>query len=229
VVDLIAFSDQDLLNQVDGRQVKLNSGTVTLHTKNATIVVYGMSGMDQFLNIISDPNIAYLMMMLGFFGIMFEFFNPGAILPGIIGVISLILAFYAMHSLPVNYAGLALVIFGVLLLLLEIKVVSHGMLAIGGVISLAVGFDDADQGQFAIGTYRHFYFAHHHHQHDNCLFLPFRDRRRTKGSKAQTYNWPRSHEGSNWCCPRDAWTGREGKCQWRNLERISCLGDDRQG
>lgn len=139
VVDLMAFSDQDLLNQVNGKEIKLNSGVVTLHTKNATIETYKMSAIDRLLNIISDPNIAYLMMMLGFFGILFELFNPGAILPGMIGVVSLIFAFYAMRTLPINYAGLALIIFGVLLLLLEIKIVSHGMLAIGGIISLLLG------------------------------------------------------------------------------------------
>ena len=139
VVDLIAFSDKDLLNQVDGKQVKLNSGIVTLHTKNAVIETFEMSPLDKLFNIISDPNIAYLMMMLGFFGILFELFNPGAILPGIVGVISLVMAFYAMRTLPINYAGLALIIFGVLLLLLEIKIVSHGMLAIGGIISLLLG------------------------------------------------------------------------------------------
>jgi len=139
VVDLIAFSDKDLLIQVDGLQVKLNDGTVTLHTKNAEIETFQMSALDKLFNIISDPNIAYLMMMLGFFGILFELFNPGAILPGIIGVISLVMAFYAMRTLPINYAGLALIIFGVLLLLLEIKIVSHGMLAIGGIISLLLG------------------------------------------------------------------------------------------
>lgn len=139
VVDLVAFSDRDLLNQLDGRQIKLNRGTVTLQTKNVAVENYGMSFIDKFLNIISDPNIAYLMMMLGFFGILFEFFNPGAILPGIVGVVALVLAFYAMNSLPVNYAGLALIIFGIILLLLEIKVVSHGMLAIGGIASLLLG------------------------------------------------------------------------------------------
>lgn len=139
VVDLIAFSDKDLLNQVDGRQIKLSTGTVTLHTKNAPIEVFGMTALDKFFNIISDPNIAYLMLMLGFFGVLFELFNPGAILPGIVGVIALVLAFYSMRTLPVNYAGLALIIFGVLLLLLEIKIVSHGMLAIGGIASLLLG------------------------------------------------------------------------------------------
>ena len=139
VVDLIAFSDKDLLNQVDGKQIKLSRGYVTLHTKNAPVAVFRMTPLDKFLNIISDPNIAYLMLMLGFFGILFELFNPGAILPGIIGVIALVLAFYSMRTLPVNYAGLALIIFGVLLLLLEIKIVSHGMLAIGGIASLLLG------------------------------------------------------------------------------------------
>ena len=139
VVDMIAFSDQDLLNQLDGKEIKLNSGMVTLHTKNATVETYSMSTVDKLLNIISDPNIAYLLMMFGFFGILFELFNPGAILPGIAGVIALVFAFYAMHTLPVNYAGLALIVFGVVLLLLEIKVVSHGMLAIGGIVSLLLG------------------------------------------------------------------------------------------
>jgi membrane-bound serine protease (ClpP class) len=139
VVDLIAFSDQDLLNQIDGKEIKLNSGIVKLHTKNATVEAYNMSTMDQWLNIISDPNVAYMMMMIGFFGILFELMNPGAILPGIIGVIAMIFAFYALHTLPVNYAGLSLIIFGVLLLVLEIKIVSHGMLAIGGIASLLLG------------------------------------------------------------------------------------------
>ncbi len=139
VVDLMAFSDQDLLNQIDGKEIKLNSGVVKLHTKNAVIETYSMSAIDKLFNIISDPNIAYLMMMLGFFGILFELFNPGAILPGMIGVIALIFAFYAMRTLPINYAGLALIIFGVLLLLLEIKIISHGMLAIGGITSLLLG------------------------------------------------------------------------------------------
>ena len=139
VVDLMAFSDKDLLNQVDGKQIKLNSGVVTLHTKNATIETFKMSAIDKLFNILSDPNIAYLMMMLGFFGVLFELFNPGAILPGIIGVIALILAFYAMRTLPINYAGLALIIFGILLLLLEIKIISHGMLAIGGIAALLLG------------------------------------------------------------------------------------------
>jgi membrane-bound serine protease (ClpP class) len=98
-----------------------------------------MGFIEKLLDLISDPNIAYILLLLGMYGVMFELYNPGAILPGIVGVISLILAFYSMHSLPINYAGLALIIFGVILFLLEIKIVSHGLLAIGGVISLLLG------------------------------------------------------------------------------------------
>ena len=139
VIDLIAKNEQDLLNKVDGKQVELSSGTITLRTKNASIESFKMSFVEKFLDIISDPNIAYILLLLGMYGVMFELYNPGAILPGIVGVISLILAFYSMHSLPINYAGLALIIFGVILFLLEIKIVSHGLLAIGGVISLLLG------------------------------------------------------------------------------------------
>jgi len=138
-VDLIAKNEQDLLNLVDGKTIVLNNGTKTLHTKTARIERYEMNVFQKFLNIISDPSIAYILLMLGMFGILFEFFNPGAILPGIVGVISLILAYYAMHTLPVNFAGLALIIFALFLFLLEIKIVSHGMLAIGGIVSLLLG------------------------------------------------------------------------------------------
>jgi len=112
---------------------------VTLHTKGAVIEPYEMGTIDKILNILSDPNIAYILMLVGMFGVLFELYNPGAILPGIIGVISLILAFYTMHSLPINYAGLALIIFAIVLFLLEIKIVTHGMLAIGGIVSLLLG------------------------------------------------------------------------------------------
>jgi membrane-bound serine protease (ClpP class) len=139
VIDLIANNENDLLRLTDGRQVETASGIKTLHTRDARVISREMGTAEKILNIISDPNIAYLLMMLGFFGIMFELYNPGAILPGIVGVISLILAFYSMHTLPVNYAGLALIIFAIVLFLLEIKIMSHGMLAIGGAVSLLLG------------------------------------------------------------------------------------------
>lgn len=139
VIDLIASNDEDLLNQLDGKTIQLTSGEVTLHTKGAAIEVYEMGTLDKLLNVLSDPNIAYILMLMGMFGILFELYNPGAILPGIVGVISLILAFYTMHTLPINYAGLALIIFAIVLFILEIKIVTHGLLAVGGVISLLLG------------------------------------------------------------------------------------------
>lgn len=139
VIDLVASNESELLRLIDGKQVELGSGIKTLHTRNAKVILVEMEAIEKLLNIISDPNIAYLLMMLGFFGILFELFNPGAILPGIVGVISLVLAFYSLHTLPVNYAGLALIIFAIVLFLLEIKVMSHGMLAIGGAVSLLLG------------------------------------------------------------------------------------------
>jgi membrane-bound serine protease (ClpP class) len=139
VIDLIANNEHELMNLIDGKQIEVAAGTKTLHTKNARIQLFEMGMIEKILNIVSDPNIAYVLMMLGFFGIMFELFNPGVILPGIVGVISLILAFYSLHTLPINYAGLALIIFAIVLFLLEVKVMSHGMLAIGGIISLLLG------------------------------------------------------------------------------------------
>ena len=88
---------------------------------------------------ISDPNIAYILLLLGLYGVLFELYNPGAILPGIVGVICFTMAFYSMHTLPINYAGVALIVFAIILFLLDIKVVSHGLLTIGGVISLLLG------------------------------------------------------------------------------------------
>jgi len=139
VINVVAVNEKDLLNQVDGKQVQLNNGTKTLYTKNATVEDLEMGFFQKVLSRLSDPNIAYIIMMLGFFGLLFELFNPGAIFPGIVGVICLILAFYSMSSMPVNYAALALIIFGIILYLLEIKIVSHGMLAIGGTISVLLG------------------------------------------------------------------------------------------
>jgi membrane-bound serine protease (ClpP class) len=139
VIDLIAKNEQELLTRIDGKKVELDAETITLRTKNASIEQIEMGFIEKLLDLISDPNIAYILLLLGMYGVMFELYNPGAILPGIVGVISLILAFYSMHSLPINYAGLALIIFGVILFLLEIKIVSHGLLAIGGVISLLLG------------------------------------------------------------------------------------------
>jgi membrane-bound serine protease (ClpP class) len=139
VIDLIAVSEQDLLSQLDGKQVELESGRVTLHTKGVRLVPQEMSFAEKILNILSDPNVSYIMMLLGLYGILFELYSPGAILPGIVGVIALVLAFYSMHVLPIDYAGLGLIVFSIILFLLEVKIASHGLLAIGGVVSLMLG------------------------------------------------------------------------------------------
>jgi len=139
VIDLLAVNTKDLLDKIDGKNIELQTGTHTLHTRGARIEPMEMGFAEKILNIICDPTVAYVLMMLGVYGLLFELYNPGAIFPGIIGVIALVLAFYSFHTLPVNYAGLTLIIFGVVLFLLEIKIVSHGLLAIGGTVSLLIG------------------------------------------------------------------------------------------
>ena len=139
VIDLIAKNTNDLLDKINGRKIQTVSGVSILHTKDAKIVNVDMSFQQKLLSILSDPNIAYILLMLGFYGLLFELYNPGSIFPGVIGVISLVLAFYSMHTLPINYAGLALIIFGIILFILEIKIISHGLLTIGGVICLVLG------------------------------------------------------------------------------------------
>jgi membrane-bound serine protease (ClpP class) len=139
VINIIAITQKDLLTQLDGKTVELNNRSKVLHTKNAEVAYLEMGFFQKVLSRLSDPNIAYIIMMLGFYGLLFELFSPGAIFPGVVGVICLILAFYSMSSMPVNYAGLALIVFGIVLYLLEIKIVSHGVLAIGGTVSVLLG------------------------------------------------------------------------------------------
>jgi membrane-bound serine protease (ClpP class) len=139
VIDLIAKNVDVLLADIDGKQVETINGTTTLHTKNARIEPMEMSWVEKLLDVLSNPNIALILFQLGTIGLILELYNPGSIFPGIVGVISLVLAFYSMHTLPINYAGLALIIFGIILFLLEIKIISHGMLAIGGAVSTFIG------------------------------------------------------------------------------------------
>jgi membrane-bound serine protease (ClpP class) len=126
VIDMIAVTTNQLLNEIDGRTVEVNSGSRTLSTRQTQVQVVEMSFIEKILNIISDPNIAYILLMLGFYGLLFELYSPGAIFPGVIGGLGLILGFYALAALPLNYAGLALIIFGIVLFVLEIKVTSYG-------------------------------------------------------------------------------------------------------
>jgi membrane-bound serine protease (ClpP class) len=139
VIDLIAKDIAELLEKINGKQVETSQGMKIINTKNAEVIYIEMTLAEKILSILSDPNFAYILLMLGIYGLFFELYNPGAILPGVIGGICLILAFYSLSTLPVNYAGLALIIFAVILFVLEIKVVSHGILSIGGIISLLLG------------------------------------------------------------------------------------------
>ena len=139
VIDLVAKNLDTLLAKVDGMTVETETGMVILRTKEAEIRIKEMSWTQRLLELLSSPDIAYILFMLGIYGVMFELYSPGSIFPGVVGVICLILAFYSLHTLPINYAGLALILFAVILFIAEIMVVSHGLLSIGGIISLALG------------------------------------------------------------------------------------------
>jgi len=140
LVDLLATDVTDLLAKLDGRTVRRFEGaTVVLETTGASLVAVEMTQRQRILSAIANPNIAFMLLSLGVLGLTIELWSPGAILPGIVGGVSLLLAFFALQMLPVNYAGLLLILLGLLLLGLEIKVTSYGMLTVGGVISLVFG------------------------------------------------------------------------------------------
>ena len=139
VVDLVVEDMDDLLKILDGREVTTSSGTVTLKTSGIEKTVYSPGFRDKLLQTISDPNISYILMMIGLAGLYFELANPGAIFPGVIGGISLILAFFSFQTLPVNYAGVMLILLAIIFFIAEVKVASYGMLSVGGVISLTLG------------------------------------------------------------------------------------------
>ena len=139
VIDLVAGSLEELLQKLDKREVKIDDHQLILQTASVKVKNYDMSPTQRFLYLLTNPNIAYILLMLGIYGLFFELQNPGAIFPGVIGGISLILAFYSLQMLPVNYAGLALIILGIIMFILEVKIMSHGLLTIGGIASLFFG------------------------------------------------------------------------------------------
>jgi membrane-bound serine protease (ClpP class) len=139
VIDLITKDINSLLADIDGKKVRTVSGEKILSTKNASVVREELGLRYRILNLISDPNVAYILMLLGFYGLFFELTNPGSLFPGVIGGICLILAFYAFQTLPVNYAGLLLIILAIILFILEIKIISHGVLTIGGIVAMTIG------------------------------------------------------------------------------------------
>jgi len=139
VIDVVADNLTQLLEKIDGRKVWLPLGERVLKTKGARIVHIKSNVFDRILEVIVDPTIAYVLMTLGLLGLYFEFSNPGAILPGVIGGICLILAFFAFQALPINYAGVLLILLAMILFIVEVKFPSHGVLTIGGVVAMFLG------------------------------------------------------------------------------------------
>jgi len=139
VIDLVAANLDSLILALDKREVKLGGSIITLNTAEKKITFKEMNSGQRILDIIANPNVAYVLMMLGLVGLYFELSNPGLILPGVVGSVSLILALYAMQTLPINYAGLLLIVLGVILLIAEVNVMSYGLLAMSGAISIFLG------------------------------------------------------------------------------------------
>jgi membrane-bound serine protease (ClpP class) len=140
VIDIVANNLDDLLIQLDGWQVTLLSGEeVTLNTDGAKTTYTDMGAAERFLFIIADPNIAYILLSLGMLGIMLELFHPGTIFPGVVGAICLFLSFYSLGMLPVNYAGVLLIVLAFGLFVAEVFITSHGLLAMGGIVTFTVG------------------------------------------------------------------------------------------
>ena len=140
VIDYLVPTLDSLLTVIDGKRVELDDGSkLVLRTAHAKVITFKMSWRQRILDTLSNPNIAYILLMLGIYGLLFELYNPGTILPGVVGGISLIIGLYALQTLSVNYAGVLLILFAVILFLLEIKIPSFGLLTIGGVISLVMG------------------------------------------------------------------------------------------
>ena len=139
VADLIAVNEDELIELLHGREVKVQDTVVVLDTRESPKREIKMTLRERLLLLLTNPNIAYILLLLGVYGLFFELQNPGMIFPGVVGGICLILGFYSLHVLPVNYAGLALIILSAILFILEIYITSQGLLTIGGVVALVFG------------------------------------------------------------------------------------------
>ncbi len=139
VIDLIAEDTQALLVSLDGRIVTVSEQNITLNTEGATIERFEADWKTRFLSIITNPNIAYILLLIAIYGIFFELMNPGALFPGVIGVISGVVALYALNMIPFNYAGLLLIILGIAFMVTEVFIAGFGILGIGGVIAFSLG------------------------------------------------------------------------------------------
>ncbi len=153
VIDIVADNTGDLLRKADGTSVETKRGAITLRTKDARTINIEMPFKYKFLSFISDPNVAYILMMIGIYGMLFEIYSPGAIFPGVMGGISIILALYAFQAIPISFAGAFLILLGILFFILEVKIISHGVLGIAGIISIVIGsimLIDLPSGIFSI-------------------------------------------------------------------------------
>ena len=139
VIDIMADDIDELLSKLDGKSVKVSNKTVVINTKTATIEYFEADWKTALLSIITNPNIAYIFLLIAIYGIFFELMNPGAIFPGVVGVISGVVALYALNMIPFNYAGLLLIMLGIAFMVAEVFVAGFGILGIGGVISFSIG------------------------------------------------------------------------------------------
>ena len=139
VIDLVATDLDDLLRQVNGRVIKMNGDTVTLDTTNAVVERVQPDWRSRLLAVIGDPGIAYILMLLGIYGLIYEFSNPGMLFPGVVGGICLLLAMFALQVMPINYVGLALIILGIVMMVSEAFIPSFGALGLGGLIAFVIG------------------------------------------------------------------------------------------
>ncbi|MDA3945961.1 MAG: nodulation protein NfeD [Helicobacteraceae bacterium] len=139
VIDLIADDTKSLLKKVDGRTIKLLGVAAKLQSKESVLISFEADWKSRFLAIITDPNIVYILLLIALYGIFFELMNPGAVLPGLLGVIAGVIALYALNMIPFNYAGLLLILLGVSFMVAEVFVSGFGVLGIGGVVAFAFG------------------------------------------------------------------------------------------
>ena len=139
VIDLMANDVPDLLSKLDGRSVSTTAGVLTLHTAGIRVEDFHSGFRVKFLAVLTDPTVAYILLLLGIYGLVFEGYNPGGVLPGVVGGIALLLALYAFNILPVNFAGLALIVLGMILFVTETFVPAYGTLSIGGLIAFVIG------------------------------------------------------------------------------------------
>ncbi len=139
VIEIVAADTAQLLEKLDGKKVTAAGAERTLQTRGTTVIAWAPDWRTEFLSVITHPSIAYILLLVGIYALIFEFMNPGLVLPGVVGAISLLIALYALHLLPVNYAGLGLIVLGIGLMIAEVFVPAYGSLGVGGIIAFVIG------------------------------------------------------------------------------------------